>query len=309
MREDKYKMLQTLPLKHSLAHTGNTYVDELGFFYKNIVTAHGVATPEFEIYQLLKDYDFFPNVELAVLQGKNLLKMKYLTVIGFDDIKKDDTPMYKTAQLVIEEHLGDLIQAINVISQLGIVYNDLLQVGYDDVKKGLVILDFSNSYLDANPETALSRNLESLTSFLSYYNLDFYAKVVARGHTLLNTLKKWDYDMLKLRNYDQGITLSWKIVEAMNVSQQVEEIIQFYGSGHNLENAYFSLNSRHIQLNERLPQTIINVNGKDIRLAFSESHLSLDDQYDWELFPLSSYNNLSVLRNHSNDMDYYNLER
>jgi len=302
-------MMHPLPLKHQLAHTGVTFVDDHGYFYKNSISQFGTKTAELDIFNLLGDLPFFPSIDTISFNDTTMIRMKQMPVIGFDDIKNDSGDAFEWAKNTIEQHFGDLIQAINTISQLGIVYNDLLQVGYDADTDKLVLLDFSNASMNEHPEAALNRNIDDLSFFLSYYDLGFYSKLVSRTHTLLNIVKNWDADMLKLKHSDRGVALSWKIIEVMNLSENVEEIIRFCNDGNDLKNAYFSFNSRHIQMNCRLPQTLLNINGKDIRIAFSEQPLPSESLSAWELLPLSSFNNLSTMRENSTAFLYNETER
>lgn len=231
--------------------------------YKNTVKKDGTKTLEGEVYQALKGNDNVLSGEVVTVDGVEKIKTPYSKTI----VSTDAIPIEKRAAIgkqIIPKNIGNILEAINDLSDKGYYYSDPLQFAFADNK--LKLMDFSNVSKAAYGENVLSDNYSLLKNFLTSFGQKEYAEIISNG--------------IRFKEVMQGITVDdIKNGDVLLSENEANLLTDVFQNGIKPENVYYTTNDRAVQI-KGIAQTDKIGNAKYV---FSEKPLSEKQIKEYEL--------------------------
>jgi len=231
--------------------------------------AKGRPSLEAEVYNRLHGNQNILPGKLVTYDGMEKIETPYVeNIVSFDDIPKDKRQCVGGS--IVNKNIKAITETINILSNLGFSYNDLLQLAYHENR--LKLFDFSNVSRKDTKE-AIESNYCALSQFLRAFGLEGAANRISKGimlWSLLNRVSTGKSDI-------EGELLFMDAKEA-------EEIRQLNAANITPNNLYFMRNARMVQGSVRVAQTEIDAKGN--KYIISEEPLSPKEMADWEIQPI-----------------------
>lgn len=228
---------------------------------------------EAKIYGELQNDEHFVSAKLSE-DGKKIITPYYNNVVSVDTI--DESKRISIGKMITNKDFKQMVEAMQILSNKGILYNDTLQFAYDSKSTNkFKLFDFSNSEISTSSKVYLE-NYYELSRFLNKFGRKNYANIVDEGISLISKIEVLqDKDTARM-----AIEFSENNKNLLgDVQKQLENTAIIP------TNIYYSLNARPIGIGNTIV-TNKEDSTANVRYVLTDKVLSEKEMNEWELTPL-----------------------
>ena len=228
---------------------------------------------EAKIYGELQNDEHFVSAKLSE-DGKKIITPYYKNIISVDTI--EEKQRVSIGKMITNKDFKQMVEAIQILSNKGILYNDTLQFAYDSKSTNkFKLFDFSNSEISTSSKVYLE-NYYELSRFLNKFGRKNYANIVDEGISLISKIEVLqDKDTARM-----AIEFSENNKNLLgDVQKQLENTAIIP------TNIYYSLNARPIGIGNTIV-TSKEDSTANVRYVLTDKVLSEKEMNEWELTPL-----------------------
>lgn len=267
-------------------HTKQNYTD--GKYVYKSPSVNGNWTEESKIYESLNGKDYIAEGELVDVTDENgdtyqmIRTPLFKHVISVDDIPQDKRADVAKTDFLNVANVYKLYKAMNELTDGKVLYNDPLQVGFNEHDDPQVF-DFSNSNLEKGSKKwadFLRENYYALGRFLNEFGAKEMSAQLDGAIRLLDRLSILD------SSNKQFLTLGLDQYEKAIFDEFADDIIKY---NLNPSSVYTVYNAREIPKREgdnEVLRSHSRITEYGPYLVFSQEPLSEKFIYDWELKPI-----------------------